>query len=80
MARVEIDYRKPILITSKPVIDMWVSDIGKSSWTFSYRIFDKHSNAEYALGKTVLVHYDYKNNKSIPLSDETLKILNKLKP
>ena len=71
LARVEIDFKRPITMADNPLVQVWVSRIGKSSWSFSYRITDKKDKTiTFALANSVQVAFDYKKNTSIPLPQE----------
>ena len=76
LARVEIDYKKPITLADKIEVSLWVSRIGTSSWGFDYQIVDKENDQNiYAQAKSVQVSYDYKTQKSIPLPNDLKVIL-----
>jgi acyl-CoA thioester hydrolase len=68
LARVEIDYKRPIQLTDRPVVTLRVGDIGASSWTFVYRITtEDDSSTVFAEGKSVQVAYDYKAGQKAKL-------------
>jgi len=69
LARLEIDYKLQIKIEHKIQVDMWVSKIGTKSWTFEYEIMDYTNNQTFAIAKTVIVCYDYKEHRSIPIPE-----------
>ena len=78
IARVEMDFKAPILLRSLVKIEMIVSRIGNSSWEFEYILSDKNTNEIYALAKTVQVAYDYENKKSKPLTERIIPYLTKM--
>ena len=76
LARVEIDYRHSIPVNAQPVVSLWVTDIGASSWTFAYKIHDlSDPSVLYAEGKSVQVAFNYKTGKKEPLASELREIL-----
>lgn len=64
----EIEFKKPIHFTDKPVVQTWISKIGNTSVVFSHKIIDKENSDVYANGKTVVVWIDGKGQK-IPIPD-----------
>jgi acyl-CoA thioester hydrolase len=69
LAHAEIDYKKPIVLGDFVIIYTKVSRIGTKSFDVIYKIVkligDKE--IELAIGKTVLVCFDYKKNSSIEI-------------
>lgn len=58
VARHEIDYKFPLVFRPDPVpIDLWVTDLGVSSFTIGYEIKDVDGPV-YVRAATVLVPYD----------------------
>lgn len=69
VARLEIDYLKPLAFRSEPVdMELWVSDIGVSSYVINYRL--KDDDHIYMQAKTVMVCVNVEHNipGRIPLS------------
>ncbi len=54
-ARAEIDYRSPVYCGDTLTIVIWVSVVGKTSFTTSYRVMDAASGRLVAEAKTVQV-------------------------
>lgn len=75
----ELDFKIPITLKSKPIVELWVSHIGTKSWTFNYKIYEKTTDVVYATAKTVLVNFDYETQTPIVMSAEIIEILNRLK-
>ena len=45
MVRQEMNYRKALVLSLEPVVvEVWVSHVGNSSYTLSYRILDEHGD------------------------------------
>ena len=72
LARNEIDYKIPLLLHDEAQVEIWVSHIGTKSMEMSYRIIKKHKGdwVTSTVGKSVLVSYDYKNQKTIPIPEK----------
>ena len=75
LARVEIDFKAPILLSDKISVIMWVSRIGNKSWDFEYRIINQERTKIFAKIRSVQVGYDYENNGSKVLSSSVLEQL-----
>ena len=75
LARVEIDFIAPILLSDKISVIMWVSRIGNKSWDFEYRIINQERTKIFARIKSVQVGYDYEQKSSRLLSRTVLEHL-----
>ena len=71
LARNEIDYKVPIFLQDKARIELWVSDIGTKSFSVNYRILKDADGQEIecTVGKSIMVCFDYKAQKSIPVPE-----------
>jgi acyl-CoA thioester hydrolase len=67
LARVELDYIKPILMTDQVEVGLKVSRLGNKSLIMEYLVKDSASDRIFAQGKTVQVAYDYQTGKTISL-------------
>ncbi len=70
IASISIDYINPIFPLDEPVVRMWISDIGRTSFKFNYRIETKDKSRLFATGSSVQVFYDYSENRPIRVPDE----------
>lgn len=70
IARIEIDYKSPVLHHEKLLVGCRVSEIGGASITMEYRIEDKVTGRLVALAKSMTVSFDYGLNKPVRVSDE----------
>jgi acyl-CoA thioester hydrolase len=77
IARVEMDYHKPVFMSSKPNVATWVSHIGTKSFTLSYAVYEDIEGGVnlFATSKTIIVYFDYEENKSTEISTKWLKLL-----
>ncbi len=75
VARVECDYRAPAGPGDLLDVGVGVGEIGRSSFTLTYRIVDATRNRTVADARTVLVAYDYAAGSSIPVPAATRALL-----
>ena len=71
IARVEIDYRQPILLGDEVCVELHCSRVGNSSFELSYRITKGLGGELFAEGKTVQVMLDFATNRPKPLASPT---------
>ena len=76
LARNEIDYKLPILITDEVYIDLWTSRIGGRSFDFSYKIFN--GEKVWSEAKSVMVSFNTKLGKASEINPEVMKALKAL--
>jgi acyl-CoA thioester hydrolase len=70
LAHIECDFFKPVKLGDSPVLEVWIAEIRAKSFAFKYRIVERSDElAVYAKGKSVMVLFDYKENKSIPIPE-----------
>ena len=70
IARVEIDYRSPAMHHETLRVGIRVSELGAASMKMEYRIEEKAGRRLVAEAKTVMVCYDYRENKVKRWTDE----------
>ena len=70
VARIDVDYRRPILFRPEPyAVESWVTRIGTTSYDLSSRIVDVPGGDEtYSRAEVRLVAYDLAAQRSRPLS------------
>ncbi|MFN8011788.1 MAG: thioesterase family protein [Holophagaceae bacterium] len=71
IARIEVDYRRPILIEDHPVVEVRVSRLGTTSFDLVYRVLSRRDGAVLAEAKTVQVMMDPAFAKTVPIRAET---------
>jgi acyl-CoA thioester hydrolase len=69
LGRIEIDYRRPVTFPDTVRVDVGAASMGKSSFTMAYRIWSTGQQAEVATGKDVIVLFDYRAARAIPVDD-----------
>lgn len=70
LARVEMDYKSPVMYDETLRVGCRVTEIGGASIKMDYRIESKKDGRLVAEAKTVLVTFDYDLNKPVRVSDE----------
>jgi acyl-CoA thioester hydrolase len=75
LADVQITFRKAIQFGDPVRVGVGISRIGNKSMTSEYRIEDARNANEFATGSSVLVAYDYHNNRSVPIPEEWRKAI-----
>ncbi|MGE5602825.1 MAG: acyl-CoA thioesterase [Nitrososphaerales archaeon] len=64
LAEVRCQYRSPVTLEDRPVIEVWVSQVGRKSFVFEYRMTDEKSGRLLAEGCSTQVWYDYRTEMS----------------
>ena len=66
LARNEIDYKQPLLLHDEEIVETAIEKIGSKSLILSYNVIKKNDQADLlvATGKSVLVCFDYKTQKT----------------
>ena len=75
LARIELDYQAPILITDQIEVGLRTSRLGNKSLDMEYIVQNAENGKVYAESKTVQVAYDYHKGKTIPIKPEWRKII-----
>jgi len=74
VARVNVDYKRPILFRPVPyIVESWVTRVGNSSFAMQSEIRD--GDQVLSRADTVLVTWDLETQKSRPLTDQERKSL-----
>ena len=78
MAHIRCDFLKPVQLSDRVILQMWVKNIGAKSFDYSYKLVDRsNESVVYATGESVQVCYDYKAAKSILVSEDMRAKLSK---
>ena len=72
IARLEIDYRKPIHIGDKVRVDLRCDRIGTSSFTLVYKVVREADGVVLAEAQTLQAFIDFKSHRPKPIRPETL--------
>jgi acyl-CoA thioester hydrolase len=75
LADIHLTFRKAIQFGDPVRVGVRITRIGNKSMTSEYRIEDGRDASEFATGTSVLVAYDYHNNRSVPIPEEWRKAI-----
>jgi acyl-CoA thioester hydrolase len=75
LADVQMTFRKAIQFGDPVRVGVRISRIGNKSMTSEYCIEDARDASEFATGSSVLVAYDYHNNRSVSIPEEWRKAI-----
>lgn len=74
VARIQVDYRRPILFRTEPyVVETWVEHVGRSSYTLGSEI--KDGDTVLSGAEVVLVGFDLDRQGSRELTDDERRVL-----
>ncbi|OLE68716.1 acyl-CoA thioesterase [Candidatus Bathyarchaeota archaeon] len=76
VASARCEFKKPIRDERRITVSVWVSRIGDSSWDLDYSIRGPRK-AEYAIGRTTQVAYDYRTRSAVRISGKLKRELAK---
>ncbi|MCQ2960361.1 MAG: acyl-CoA thioesterase [Bacteroidales bacterium] len=65
LARMEVDYLKQIFFHSQVEVKSWISRMGNSSFDITQELWQDGNLC--ARSKSVIVHFDFKTQKSVPI-------------
>ncbi len=68
LASLHLDFRRQVALGDQVHVETWVEKLGNSSFTLGQTIFANRERAADA--KSVVVYFDYANQRSRPLSPE----------
>jgi len=75
LARIELDYKEPILMIDSVEVGLRTSRLGNKSLDMEYVIREFNTGQVFADAKTVQVAYDYQQGKTIPIRENWRKTL-----
>ncbi len=70
LADVHIAYHEPVYFGQKIKVGVHVSKLGGKSMTWEQNIVDAETGKVLAKGEVIMVTYDYKEEKTIPIPQE----------
>lgn len=69
VARIDVDYRRPIMFRAEPyLVETWVTRVGNSSFGLSCEIRD--GDDLYSRAQATMVSFDLQGQQSCPLTEE----------
>jgi acyl-CoA thioester hydrolase len=72
LAEIQCQYRSPVTLEDRPVVTIWVSQVGRKSFVFQYRMTEEPSDRLLAEGCSTQVWYDYATGTSQVIPDEMI--------
>lgn len=76
LAKNEVEYIKPVLLTDDPLVYMTCDHIGNKSFTLSYEL--KVNGTVFAKGRSVLVSYDGFKGETMEIHPDMRQALEKI--
>lgn len=70
IARVELDYRKPIVLGDAVRVDLRCSHLGNTSFSLAYKVIRERDGVVLAEGQTVQVMVDFATQRPRPVRPE----------
>ena len=76
VGRQEIEYLTPLVYRPDPVwIEIWVSGLGRSSFSYGFRLTDEDGGTVYAVAEAAMVMVERESGRPVPLSERQREIL-----
>lgn len=76
LARMSCNYVKPVKLSDRLAVHVWIDEVGKKSFVFKYNVVDRDEDGKiYAQGESTMVLFDYRENRTVPLTPEFLSKL-----
>ena len=74
LARIDCDFLKPVRLGNSLILLIWIGEIGERSFAFKYQLADaKDVSLTYGKGESVMVYFDYRINKTMPIPGDFLE-------
>jgi len=74
LAHIHCDYRAPLRISDQPSIETWIGEIGNRKFSFRYRLNLRDDPSRvFGIGESVMVFYDYRAERSVPIPPDVLE-------
>jgi acyl-CoA thioester hydrolase len=72
LAKIEMEFKKPVLLEDKIFVYTWVSRVGTKSFDMSCSIvkMENDTEVEVAIGLAIIVCFNYKTNETIPVPEK----------
>lgn len=69
VVRIEIDYKSPIWLDSPVVCHVGITELGRTSLVYEYRLCSPDGQTEYARARSVHVVFDRAAQRTMPLDE-----------
>jgi acyl-CoA thioester hydrolase len=78
LAEVTCSFRSPATLGDRLIVAIWVSQVGRKSFVFEYRISDEVTGRRLAEGCSTQVWYDYTAGESRTVPGEVVKRMERM--
>jgi len=78
LAEVNCQYRSPVTLADEPVMETWLSQVGRKSFVLQYRMTDERSGRLLAEGCSTQVWYDYRTGMSQAIPERIVTMVEAL--
>ena len=75
LARIELDFKEPILMTDSVEVGLRTSRLGNKSLDMEYVVREMENGQVFAEAKTVQVAYDYQKGITIPIKENWREVI-----
>jgi len=75
LRRLEMDFLAPMFLGDVAEVEIWVGEIGNTSWEFHYLIKNKKTGKEVVRARSIQVWVDLNENVKKPIPDDVRRIL-----
>jgi acyl-CoA thioester hydrolase len=70
LARAEVDFRSPLVAPESIEVGVGCASIGRTSFVLEQDMYERKTGRLVAEARKVLVHYDYKAGRAIPIGED----------
>jgi acyl-CoA thioester hydrolase len=75
LARAEVDFRSPLVAPESIEVGVGCASIGRTSFVLEQDMHERKTGRLVAEARKVLVHYDYKALRSVPITAEMRRMI-----
>ena len=70
LARAEVDFRSPLVAPESIEVGVGCVSIGRTSFVLAQDMYERKTGRLVAEARKVLVHYDYRTLRSVPIGED----------
>ncbi len=78
LAETSCRFRRPLKYPDRVVVGARVSTVGEDRFTMEYRIWSEHWGGVAGKGEGLIVSFDYRANKRVPLPDSIVAAIERV--
>ena len=75
LARAEVDFRSPLVAPESIEVGVGCASIGRTSFVLEQDMHERKTGRLVAEARKVLVHYDYKTLRAVPITAEMRRMI-----